>query len=161
MTGDTTLRTTTDITTIRTVSEVPGTGAVISTHGTGTPGHTDHGDTAAGTITTAGMTHGITADTGDSTTHGTTRDGTTGMDTTIIHIIADGTEDGTHTIITATSTDTDMDMTTSEVLHTAPILKDKDTRPALTGYSPEAALLLEEVQAYAASAEETPARYPA
>lgn len=153
MTGDTIWRTITDIITVRTVtttthtaSEVHGTGAVISTHGTGTPGHTVHGDTAAGTITTAGMTHGITSDTGDSTTHGTTRDGTTGMDTTIIHIIADGTEDGTHTIITATSTDTDMDMTTSEVLHTAPILKDKDIRPARTGFSPAADLHLEVAQ---------------
>ena len=50
MTGDLTLRTTTDITTVLTVSAVHGTGAGTMRLGTGTRGHTPHGDIMAGTI---------------------------------------------------------------------------------------------------------------
>ena len=120
MTGNTTLRTTTDITTIltdtitiRTASEVLGTGAVISTLGTGTHGHITHGDTAAGTITEDGTTHGITTDIGDSMTLGIMEDGTA---TITIHTIADGTADGTLITTTDISMDLTTDIITQEVL---------------------------------------------
>lgn len=144
MTGATTLRTTTATITTHTASVLHGTGAATMTHGIGTPGLTAHGDTAAGT-TTAGMTHGTmevtTADTTEATgaymTHGTTEagDGTTGTVIITTHTIADGTADGIHTTITATSTDQIMVIIIRQDLHIAPTSRDRDIRQALKEYS--------------------------
>lgn len=140
MTGATTLRTTTDTITTHTVSALHGTGAATMTHGIGTPGLTAHGDTAAGT-TTAGMTHGTmevtTEATGAYMTHGTTEAGagTTGTVIITTHTIADGTADGIHTTITATSTDQIMVIIIRQDLHIAPTSRDRDIRQALKEYS--------------------------
>ena len=103
MTGDTTLKTITDIITVRTItitihtaSEVHCIGAVITTHGIGT-----HGAILRGAITD-GMTHSISE---DGTTLGTMEAimtlgimadgaGTAGMAGMTTHITADGTEAG-------------------------------------------------------------------
>ena len=124
MTGATTLRTTTDTITTHTVSALHGTGAATMTHGIGTPGLTAHGDTAAGT-TTAGMTHGTTE----------AGAGTTGTVIITTHTIADGTADGIHTTITATSTDQIMVIIIRQDLHIAPTSRDRDIRQALKEYS--------------------------
>lgn len=104
-TGDWTLRTTTGIITDLTASEVHGTGAATTTLGTGMPGGGTPGLIPRGGITDGmtrsmpedGTIHGITEDTGDITTLGTTEAGdaagTTGTAgtglTTIITTITD------------------------------------------------------------------------
>lgn len=103
MTGDGTLKTTTDITMVHTALEVHGTGADITVHISvhtglriGTAGVTVPGDITAiatlGTLEdttihgTAGvtMTHGTMEDIGAITTHGITTDGMTRTITTTI-----------------------------------------------------------------------------
>lgn len=112
MTGDMTSKTITDIITVRTASAVRGTGAditLLGIPGTSLLGDIEDGMTAgiseAGTVritTVAFMEDGMTLGTGevpgDGTTLGTAR--------IIIHITADGTEDGIHTGDIITTTDT-------------------------------------------------------